>query len=39
VAGGAPLDGTLCATAQLAQQNTTDSNVSFRVHMFKPLGL
>jgi hypothetical protein len=36
-AGGAPLDGTLCATAQLAQHNTTDSNVSFRMHMFKPL--
>lgn len=36
-AGGVPADGTLCATAQLAQQTTINNNVIFRVNIFKPL--
>lgn len=32
--GTAPPEGVLCATAQLAQHNTTDSNVSFLVDIY-----
>jgi len=35
--GGTALpEGVLCATAQLAQHNTTDNNVTFRVDIFEP---
>lgn len=35
-AGGAPLAGAVCATAQLAHSSTTDSNVNFLADIIRP---